>query len=229
MPQKNQFLITSIILGISFIILAGLILQKNIIIFQIDRNIQSILWHSITISQTKFLTSISSFASPTANILLTIILALFLYLHKQRFTAFFIIFIQIGGDALALLFKMLIQRPRPLQQLSPETGFSFPSGHTFCTIILISILLWLVIPKIKNKEHQLITILLCIFWIILIAYSRVYLRDHNFTDIIGSFLLAGSWWAFVQYLLQMIKSNPNNFMTQFFNATHLINQKSNKF
>lgn len=195
---KKYYLFTGSSLLILFLLLAGAIHQNLTLISTIDQQTQQRLTTQVQPFYTTLLTSLTFFASPVADIILTSLIALILWLQRHRFLSVWIIFVQLGGDTLAFLMKEVIRRPRPTQQLSLETGFSFPSGHTFCTALLIFTVLWLVIPRMTDQEKQLVAVLIALIWLVLIAYSRIYLRDHFLTDILGSFLLAGSWWEFMQ-------------------------------
>lgn len=108
---------------------------------------------------------------------------------------------QFGGAGLLLGFKMLFQRARPTQPLLPEHGFSFPSGHVFMTVIAVLIIWRWSDCYVKDAEQKLTIRLLGIIWIGLVAASRVYLRAHYPSDILGSLLLAGFWWPTGQFLI----------------------------
>jgi undecaprenyl-diphosphatase len=108
--------------------------------------------------------------------------------------AIWIIFTQIIGSGIAEIVKNIVQRPRPTLQVIKDTGFSYPSGHTFCTAILIMVILFIMVPMINDQEVQALVSILSVLWFVVIAISRIYLRDHFPTDVIGSTLLAISWW-----------------------------------
>lgn len=48
-----------------------------------------------------------------------------------------------GTSALALVLKLVIHRSRPLYQLLPDSGFSSPSGHSVCAVLLLLMVLFL--------------------------------------------------------------------------------------
>ncbi|MBE5039366.1 phosphatase PAP2 family protein [Ructibacterium gallinarum] len=96
-----------------------------------------------------------------------------------------------------LVLKPLIARPRPFM-LRPEltllisapTDFSFPSGHTYAGIGCAVVLIY------YYKKAGIAALFLALF----IAFSRMYLQVHFFTDIIGGILL-GTLCAFFAILL----------------------------
>lgn len=104
-----------------------------------------------------------------------------------------------GGAALvAEIAKKLTNEPRPivmlhghLHQRAVETGPGFPSGHETAATAL-ALTLWLILPK---KWRWL-----SIFWILIVAVSRLYLGVHTPADIIGGFSIGLMSVCFVQLL-----------------------------
>ena len=110
--------------------------------------------------------------------------------------------------------KLLIDRSRPLHQLVLDHGASFPSGHTFCTALLVFTLWTLCLPHIQDQESQLITILIGIGWIAMVAISRVYLRDHYLSDVLASVCLAGGWWLLITPAQAFIQTKMRQFLPE---------------
>ena len=87
--------------------------------------------------------------------------------------------------------KNIVMRPRPnVTHLTFADGYSFVSGHSSISIVLSVTLIAFFVPKIKKTVlRNCITVLpFCI------AISRMYLRVHYFTDILGG------WFVAVTYL-----------------------------
>lgn len=90
-----------------------------------------------------------------------------------------------------LLIKFILQRPRPSVIIIAETGFSFPSGHTMMSMAFYGLLIYFIIKFCKNKPLKILSSIFIYLVIVMIAYSRIYLGVHYFTDIIGGFMLGG--------------------------------------
>ena len=88
------------------------------------------------------------------------------------------------------LSKLLIARPRPTDALinMPKT-YSFPSGHTFTSIIFYMVLVFLLTYKMDSKKRTPLLVITFVFTM-LIAFSRIYLGVHYFSDIVGGIILA---------------------------------------
>lgn len=105
------------------------------------------------------------------------------------------------GAGLGELIKIAVQRPRPFVggPFGVWGGYSFPSGHTIAATLLYGSLLVLLLPALKNRRHQAVAILLALFMIASVAFSRVALGAHYLTDVLAAMIL-GSGWIFLIWL-----------------------------
>lgn len=87
------------------------------------------------------------------------------------------------------LIKFIVKRPRPLNGLILENGFSFPSGHSLSAIFFYGFLIYFVSKYIKNTKLKRILQVLIIVIILLIGFSRIYLGVHFVSDVIAGFVL----------------------------------------
>jgi membrane-associated phospholipid phosphatase len=116
-----------------------------------------------------------------------------------------------GGSAvLNGLFKMLIARPRPTQELVTvqvdlQTQ-SFPSGHvTFyvCYFGFLFFVAYALLPLRSLKRRAAIT--LTALPVALVGFSRVYLGAHWPSDTLGAYLMSGVWLAFSLHMYRRWK------------------------
>ena len=85
--------------------------------------------------------------------------------------------------------KILVARPRPLEALIKiPSSYSFPSGHTLTSLIFYMTLFYLITAK-SNKLIRITFGLLFCFLIVVVAFSRVCLGVHFFSDVVGGFIL----------------------------------------
>lgn len=144
--------------------------------------------------------TLTFFGSPAVALLFSAILAVFFFYKREWVTSLWITFTILGGDAIAFIVKEVVRRPRPLGIIGGDTGFSFPSGHVFGTTILIFFVIYIIGPRIKSYENRILLTSIMWLWLIIILISRICLRSHYPSDVLGSILLAISWWKFAQVL-----------------------------
>lgn len=100
------------------------------------------------------------------------------------------------------LAKFLIDRPRPMHLLHDISarevvvfGNGFPSGHTaLATVVALT-----VFPYVPRRFRWLIVV-----WIVLVAWSRVYLGVHAPLDVLGGFIIG----AFVVLVMSLLADRP---------------------
>lgn len=115
-----------------------------------------------------------------------------------------------GGALLNLGVKELIDRERPPREhrdrwLS-EDNESFPSGHAMGATIGYGMLTFALARKRSQRARILLTSGFML-WVLLIGFSRLYLRAHWLSDVIGGFAL-GSAWLTVCLLILMWWQKP---------------------
>ena len=198
--RQNKWLVSGIIGSLLFIGLAiSVSIQSNWLI-TVDFKLQTLISSLVSPSLTKFFSLISITGSPVFVIGAAACLILFFTYRRDIYSASFLGSALIGGDALAFIAKEVIQRPRPTQRLVAESGFSFPSGHAIGSTILVIMIFLIIIPKIKSQGLKLITQSLAIIWLIIIIFSRVYLRAHFPSDVVGALILGVSWVSLLQFI-----------------------------
>ncbi|MGR3741143.1 phosphatase PAP2 family protein [Companilactobacillus sp. DQM5] len=195
MKTKKLKLISFLLLSLFIIETIGVLSHAGII-SEVDNYFFSITSHHGSFS-TGIFSVIATLGSPMVVIILSFILSFCIYIFQNHLLGIWILVTQLISSGIAKIIKILIHRPRPTHQLIPDTGFSYPSGHVFCTTILVLCLLLTFLSHIKGQEKKVIVFLIGTLWIILVAISRFYLRAHYFSDVLASTLLASSFWLFM--------------------------------
>jgi undecaprenyl-diphosphatase len=95
--------------------------------------------------------------------------------------------------------QLLVDRSRPPADLvginDPFRGLGFPSGHAYQSFVLFSFLIYLTTVLIsKTWLRRTVQVSLAIL-ILGIGISRIYLGAHWPSDVLGSYLLGGSFLA----------------------------------
>lgn len=150
--------------------------------------------HIIRSKVTDFMSAITNFASTSfIQILFPLLLVLFVILKMYR-KAIFIFVTGIGGLLLIHGMKLFFARPRPPYPLiGKEETFSFPSGHATFSFIFYGTLAYFIWLTNLPKIWKWIAMIFLISLSIIIGFSRVYLRVHYPSDVLGGFCLGYSW------------------------------------
>jgi undecaprenyl-diphosphatase len=92
------------------------------------------------------------------------------------------------------LLKDIFHRHRPPSPLIPGVnGYSFPSGHSLSGFTFSGIMIYLISKSnIQYHKKWIFSVLLFLF-AVLIAMSRIYLRVHFPSDVIGGLLVTTVW------------------------------------
>lgn len=132
------------------------------------------------------------------------ILSLFgiIYLLYKRYWRYSIISILSlgGGYFITVFLKNIIMRVRPEDALIYVGGYSFPSGHAVAVTIFFSAIIYFFARKFKSLILREIFIVFCVFMIILVSLSRVYLGVHWLSDVVAG-VGFGLFWTTLMILL----------------------------
>ena len=101
------------------------------------------------------------------------------------------------GTPIAFLFcslvKLVVHRPRPTEALIVvPTTFSFPSGHAAASTALFLTLALLAAQGERRTGPQRVIIAAGLGIALMVAWSRVYIGVHYFSDVIGGMLLGAT-------------------------------------
>ncbi len=98
----------------------------------------------------------------------------------------------IGGAGLVQLFKWLVHKPRPIAIYHGVSSWGFPSGHSTMSVVLFGFLALLLARNLPLRLRW-IPFATAIGASLLIAFSRLYLGAHWFSDVVGGFSLGWAW------------------------------------
>lgn len=146
------------------------------------------------------MTLVSAIGSPKMDLIWVFIIAFLLWGFKYKIPALWALGTIVGGDVVATIAKDIVQRARPFGHLASDDGFSFPSGHVFGTTIIIAILWIVVVPLLVESWQRILVRTLLICWLILLAWSRIYLGAHYPSDTLGAMLLGYAWLQVAEWL-----------------------------
>ena len=176
-----------IILILLFTLISILVLNNNIKF--IDDTIYNFINKFHSDGVTIFFKIITNMASPLVLILITILMLFFKNKSNAKVISINLLIILIINNILKIIFS----RPRPIDMLIEENGYSFPSGHSMISMGFYGLLIYIIYINTNNKYIKWISIILCSILILLIGLSRIYLRVHYASDVLAGFLISLSY------------------------------------
>ncbi|HZQ35474.1 MAG TPA: phosphatase PAP2 family protein [Dehalococcoidia bacterium] len=128
---------------------------------------------------------------------LVMLLATAAFLLARRFVACLAFLISSAAWSLTTMLKALAQRPRPAASLievnEHATGYSFPSGHVFTSLMLYGALAVLIALLPLPRPLRLALQCGCLAVVLLMGFARIDVGAHWPSDVLGGYL----WGAVV--------------------------------
>ena len=135
-----------------------------------------------------------------------ILIAYFLFVKKHRWYSIKVPAIALSSLALMFGLKHLFDRNRPLIPLLEEArGLSFPSGHALMSVTFYGLLIYIVFKGFKNKPLKWTMITMLLLLILVIGFSRIYLRVHYASDVIAGFCVGLLWLVICVWVLNRLE------------------------
>jgi membrane-associated phospholipid phosphatase len=153
----------------------------------------------------RYYSLVTNLASPAFIGPLVAALAVIFWVAARRRESLGLLVALGGSLGLALLFKRIIERPRPPEAQALFRDSSFPSGHTLVGVAVYGFLVYLILRDEPRRAWHWPMALPLLFLIGSIPLSRIYLGMHWPYDTVGSVALAGAWLA---VLISLFKYPP---------------------
>lgn len=130
-----------------------------------------------------------------------ILIAYYLFIKKHRWYSIKVPAVAITSVLLMFVLKNLFGRSRPSGEpfgplLFEARGLSFPSGHALMSVTFYGLMIYIVWHEVKNPNLKWGLIIALLILIHLIAFSRIYLRVHYFTDVMAGLAMGFIWLVF---------------------------------
>ncbi|HTI06463.1 MAG TPA: phosphatase PAP2 family protein [Gemmatimonadales bacterium] len=144
-----------------------------------------------------FARAVSAVGSPRVMVSLGVIGAVVLAIRREWLFIEGWVIALLGGEALNVFLKRLIQRPRPMHSvISSAQSWSFPSGHAMESLIGYGMLAYVVFVLVAWPRRRRVGIALAAtVLILLIGSSRIYLGVHYVSDVLGGYAAGLIWLA----------------------------------
>lgn len=118
----------------------------------------------------------------------------FLLFKKTRELSLDIAAVGITSTIILFSLKAIFHRHRPLDPLvRTVNGFSFPSGHSFCSFTFFGLLMYIFWNQDLSSMVKWTATIFFFIFACAIAVSRVYLHVHYASDVLAGFCLCILW------------------------------------
>jgi undecaprenyl-diphosphatase len=203
---KNSAVIIINILGLYlFVKMTEDVIEKEYILV-IDRWIEIHINAIQTPLLTKCMVTLTHFNGATGIFVFSLCMMLFFIYKRWYNDLLFYFFSVLGANIAYITIKIIVQRVRPNSDILSIATHSFPSGHaTMATAMALAVYLILA-KRVNTLGLKLLLLLSCIVWPIIIAFSRVYLDVHWFSDVIAGIGL-GVFWVTLVELIKRFKNS----------------------
>ena len=137
--------------------------------------------------------SITFLGNNATLIVLVVLVALGLLLARRTWLAARVVVASGVGGLVVLGLKSLFHRARPVEQIIPAGGFSFPSGHAFASTVFYGMMVVLVWHLTDRPWVRALASVLGAGVIVAVGLSRVYLNVHYLTDVLAGWSVGLAW------------------------------------
>jgi membrane-associated phospholipid phosphatase len=139
--------------------------------------------------------------------LVGVLVAMALLMKRSWLTLVVWLVAVLGGEALNLLLKNLIVRPRPSfdRPLVVETSHSFPSGQAMESLVVYGMLTYFAVLTLRGRGKTALSVGAVAVLVVLIGFSRAYLGAHYLSDVVGGFAAGGAWLSAVITVQEAIR------------------------
>ncbi len=186
-----------------FVKMAEDVIEKEYILV-IDRWIETHVNAMQTPLLTNFMVALTNFNGAMGIFIFSILMILFLIYKRWYNDLLFYIFSVFGANIAFIVIKMIVQRARPSSDILTITTHSFPSGHATMATAMSLAVYFILAKRVHSIGLQLLLLVSCIVWPVIISFSRVYLDVHWLSDVIAGIGL-GLFWVTLIVLIHRLK------------------------
>ena len=157
-------------------------------------------------TNTAIMRFVTFFATHSFLLPANIILAGYFIFKKHRWYSIKIPIVALSSYLVMALLKLYFSRPRPDNPvLDAAMGFSFPSGHAMSAVAFYGLLIYLVWRNVELALNRWLLTILLVVIILLIGFSRVYLRVHYASDVLAGFSMGLIWLVLSLWTMSRIE------------------------
>lgn len=180
-------------------------------LYQLDERVGAWLAASMGERTTSFMRVMTRFGDSEVVTALSIAIGLYLLYRRYHWHLLTLVLAPGLGSAVVVGLKELFQRTRPESEAAALLGHSFPSGHSFAAMSFYGLMIYLIWRRVRNDWIRIVTTILFAVIIFLVGLSRIMLRVHWLSDVLGGFTLGLAWLVcsiVLTYAIQSLGRRP---------------------
>lgn len=198
-----EYLLLHLLLGLAlafaalgFVRIAEAVTGEALIV-QVDLAVANALHAAATPDGIAFLRFYTFLGGGRVLTALGLVVLVVLLVRRERVLAIGWAVASLGGGLLNGALKAVFERPRPTfaDPIASVEGWSFPSGHSMGTFIIVGMLAYLVYIRVRSPALRIALVALAMLWIALMGFSRMYLGAHYLSDVLAGFAAGTVWLA----------------------------------
>lgn len=192
--SKQPYLLLSSFAFLAFVMLGYCVKFTPEVLKSFDAPIQTAIRGQLPQFWTTFFSSITVLGNTSTQVILVVIVFLFFRYKKWYVESYYMLGNGLISAICILSLKNIYQRPRPsISHLVEAHGYSFPSGHSMGSILIIGGLTIVLYQRMASPILKKVIALLLGVLILLIGISRIYVGVHYPTDVMAGFLLGSAF------------------------------------
>jgi undecaprenyl-diphosphatase len=139
--------------------------------------------------------AVTQLGGVTAMVTVTLAGSLILLARRRRLLAIVWMVAALGGGLFTMEFKAHIDRDRPgnPDDAVVERNKSYFSGHSMGSVVGYGMLAYILLLRLRRRWLRAAAVAGLALLVLLIGFSRLYLRAHYFTDVLGGFCIGAVW------------------------------------
>ena len=177
-----------------------------------DSNIQTWVRGGLPAGLTRFFKTITMLGNTPVQAIIAIVAVIWLYLRQYKSEAIFVGASGLLASILIVSLKYIYQRQRPsITHLVHASGYSFPSGHSLGTFMILGAIAIVLAQRLEKKESKIV-----VYAITAVSYTHLTLPDEEDSVDLGGRRIIKKYFSFLVALtmyntLAFTKINIFNF------------------
>jgi undecaprenyl-diphosphatase len=157
---------------------------------------------------TEVMVNASRFGSTPSLIVIALAAAAWLAWRGRRGDSLLVVCCATSVFLLGPVLKVLFTRPRPPanEHLVAIDSWSFPSGHSLNSMVVLGLLTVLAVRG-RTGLPRVLVVAVGAFLVLLVGFSRVYLGVHWPTDVLAGWLIGAAWLTLCLVIARITRGN----------------------